>query len=130
MQGAILPTDYEWYEHLSAQEGLSEVNFWRPSDRRGFRAPEMSPFLFKLKAPHNAICGFGFFKRYTPLPIWLAWEAFEQANGCESQQELEERIGKLRSDSRPSEGAVRIGCIQIVEPIFFSREDWVRQPVD
>lgn len=29
-----------------------------PSDRRAFRAPEFSLFLFKLKAPHNAICGF------------------------------------------------------------------------
>jgi len=122
LQGAILPTDYDWYENLSAQDGLSEVNFWRPSDRRGFRASVSSPFFFKLKAPHNAICGFGLFKQYTPLPIWLAWDAFERANGCDSLQELEVRIGNLRSDPGISGGSARIGCIQIVDPIFLLRK--------
>jgi len=130
LQGAILPTDYDWYENLSAQDGLSEVNFWRPSDRRGFRAREGSPFLFKLKAPHNAICGFGYFKQYNPLPIWLAWDAFERANGCESLQELVDRIVKLRPDPIIDGSAIRIGCIQIVDPIFFAREEWIRQPAD
>ncbi|MCH7842642.1 MAG: HNH endonuclease [Chloroflexi bacterium] len=130
MQGAILPTDYDWYEYLRGLDGLSEVNFWRPSDRRGFRAPEFSPFMFKLKAPHNAICGFGYFKQYTRLPIWLAWDAFERANGCESLQELMEKIGKLRPVPSPNEGTIRIGCIQIVEPTFFAREEWIQQPAD
>lgn len=130
LQGAILPTDYDWYENLNAQDGLSEVNFWRPSDRRGFRAPELSPFLFKLKAPYNAICGFGYFKQYTRLPIWLAWDAFERANGCGSLQELVDRIVKLRPFPSPDESTIRIGCIQIVNPIFFAREDWIQQPFD
>ena len=130
MQGAILPTDYDWYEYLSAQDVLSEVNFWRPSERRGFRALELSPFIFKLKTPHNAICGFGYFKQYTRLPIWLTWDAFEQANGCKSLQELEGRISKLRTVSSPSEGNIRIGCIQIVNPTFFAPQDWIPQPKD
>ena len=116
--------------HIRAQDGLSEVNFWRPSDRRGFRAENLSPFIFKLKSPHNAICGFGYFKQYSRLPIWLAWDAFERANGCESLRELAERIGKLRPVPRPDEGTIRIGCIQIVNPIFFAREDWIQQPLD
>ena len=74
MQGAILPTDYDWYEFLRSRDRLTEVNFWRPSPRRGFRAVEFSPLIFKLKAPHHAICGFGIFARYNPLPVWLAWD--------------------------------------------------------
>ena len=43
---------------------------------------------------------------------------------------LEERIGNLRLDSGPNHGTIRIGCIQIVEPTFFAREDWIQQPED
>jgi putative restriction endonuclease len=39
------------------------------------------PFLFKLHSPDNFIVGGGFFVRYSPLPIWLAWDAFQQKNG-------------------------------------------------
>jgi antitoxin (DNA-binding transcriptional repressor) of toxin-antitoxin stability system len=55
MYGTIAVTDYGWCESLLHRE-LQEVNSWTPSDRRAFYAPGFSPFLFKLKAPHNAIC--------------------------------------------------------------------------
>src|SRR5688500_8094157 len=76
VHGTIAVTDYGWYEFLSRRPGLEEVNFWTPSGRRPFHAAPFSPFLFKLKAPHNAICGFGFFASYAHLPDWLAWECF------------------------------------------------------
>ena len=87
MQGTIAVTDYGWYEFLQSR-ALPEVNFWTPSDRRGFRAPEFSPLFFKLKAPHNAIGGFGYFARWSSLPVWLAWECFGDGNGCASLHEL------------------------------------------
>lgn len=61
MLGTIAVTDQGWYEFLLERPDLDEVNFWCPSARRRFVAPEFSPFLFKLRSPHNAICGFGFF---------------------------------------------------------------------
>lgn len=39
------------------------------------------PFFFKLKAPFNAIGGFGLFARFDALPVWRAWDVFGQANG-------------------------------------------------
>jgi outer membrane receptor protein involved in Fe transport len=36
----------------------------------------LSPFLFKLRAPHNAICGFAYFASFSKLPAWLAGETF------------------------------------------------------
>src|SRR5438093_10752718 len=81
-KGTIAPTDYEWYRFLEQGGPREEVNFWRPSAQRRFRAAPFSPFLFKLKAPQNAICGFGFFVRYSALPVWLAWGTFGTANGC------------------------------------------------
>jgi len=132
MQGAIAITDYGWYAFLSARPEIAEVNFWTPSARTGFRAEPFSPFLFKLKAPHNAVCGFAHFAQYSRLPDWLAWETFEAGNGCESFEGMRERIGGIRSRIRYDEatGSDEIGCIQLVQPVFFPPAAWVAQPVD
>ena len=70
--GTIAITDEGWYEFLEARPEVTELNFWTPSARRSFRAPQFSPFLFKLRAPHNAICGFAYFAQFSKLPDWLA----------------------------------------------------------
>jgi putative restriction endonuclease len=132
LQGAIAITDYDWYVFLSARPQISEVNFWTPSARAGFRAEPFSPFLFKLKAPHNAICGFAWFAQYSHLPDWLAWESFEAGNGCASLEEMRQRIREIRSRIRydTATGSNEIGCIQLVQPTFFPPTAWVPQPLD
>jgi putative restriction endonuclease len=131
MIGTVAVTDFAWYEFLS-QRALPEVNFWTPSDRRRFSAPEFSPFFFKLKAPHRAIVGFGFFAKWSSLPDWLAWECFGEGNGCESLDALETRLAAIRSRiSYVPRGPVStIGCILIVQPVFFPRDAWILQPSD
>lgn len=130
--GTVAVTDHDWYLRLSSYPQLDEVNFWKPSANVAFHAPEFSPFFFKLRSPHNAICGFGYFARYSRLPDWLAWEAFSVGNGCDSLQEMRERIGGIRERIRfkGGQGAADIGCIIIVEPVFFPPERWVKQPND
>ncbi len=132
MQGTIAITDHGWYRFLSAHPEIEEVNFWTPSARRAFRADPFSPFLFKLRAPHRAICGFGYFAHYSRLPDWLAWETFGAGNGCESFDAMQQRVGELRSGFRYDEvtGSDDIGCIQLVQPLFFAREACVPQPSD
>jgi putative restriction endonuclease len=132
LQGAIAITDYGWYKFLSARPEIAEVNFWTPSARAGFRAEPFSPFLFKLKAPHNALCGFAYFAQYSRLPDWLAWETFGAGNGCETFEEMRQRIREIRSRIRYDEatGSDEIGCIQLVQPVFFPPAAWVAQPKD
>lgn len=133
MIGTIAITDEGWYEFLAARPGLHEVNFWSPSPRRKVVAPEFSPFLFKLRAPHNAICGFAYFARYSVLEDWLAWDCFSEGNGCESFREFQNRLGRLRRGFgfKEEEGQLsHIGCTLLVHPTFFPREDWVLQPSD
>ena len=132
MIGWIAPTDPDWYAFLQDQGALDEVNFWRPSAKRRFLGEEFVPFLFKLKAPHNAICGFGFFARYSALPAWLAWETFGVANGCLDQAAMEDRIQRIRKGMRYKGNAARdpIGCILIVKPVFFPPDAWIPQPQD
>jgi putative restriction endonuclease len=116
MQGTVAITDYDWYQRLLARSDSEEVNFWKPSATRTFQAPEFSPFLFKLRAPHNAICGFAYFARYARLPVWLAWESFGAGNGCESRHEMRERISEIRERVRfrgPAD-TEQIGCVLLV----------------
>lgn len=131
MKGTIAVTDQGWYEFLRPR-GLPEVNFWTPSDHHALRAPQFSPFFFKLKAPHNAIAGFGFFARWTSLPDWLAWETFGEGNGCATLAEMRTRIEAIRRriDYAPTGTLQNIGCILLVEPVFFPRDAWVPQPRD
>jgi putative restriction endonuclease len=132
MRGTVAITDYGWYRTLKALPALEEVNFWKPSTYRSFRAPEFSPFFFKLRAPHNAICGYAFFARYSVLPDWLAWETFAEGNGTATFRELRDRILAIRDRIRfrGETGTPEIGCILLVQPTFFDEADWVRPPAD
>ena len=132
MRGTVAITDYGWYNTLKALPGLDEINFWKPSTSRAFRAPEFSPFFFKLRAPHNAICGYAFFARYSVLPDWLAWKTFAEGNGTKSFRELRDRIVSIRERIRfrGDTATPEIGCILLVQPTFFDEADWVPTPSD
>lgn len=131
MQGCIAPTDFDWYTTLREQRGLDEVNFWQPSGGRAFRMPAGAPFFFKLKAPHNAIGGFGRVARFSALPHWLAWECFGVANGVRTFHELDRRLRVIRRRNRMESGSeMHIGCIMVCEPVFFGEDEWVTQPRD
>ncbi len=129
--GTIAPTDVGWYRFLCRGRQTDEANFWTPSAHFTFRAPEFSPFLFKLKSPDNAICGVGFFAHYSALPDWLAWESFGPANGCASFDEMRTRIRGIR-DRFDYKGPLDapIGCIIVVNVLFFDEPAWIPQPAD
>jgi putative restriction endonuclease len=132
MVGTVAITDESWYRFLAERPDLTELNFWTPSARRAFRAPQFSPFLFKLRAPHNAICGFAYFAQFSRLPGWLAWESFGSGNGCTSFDDMRSRIASIRARIRYDQqtGSDEIGCIQLVSPVFFSEDAWIPQPRD
>jgi putative restriction endonuclease len=117
-------TDNKWYDFLSREQGIDEVNFWHPSGRKPFATlPEGTPFLFKLKSPYHHIAGGGWFIKYESLPLPLAWDAFDRKNGAASYRDLARMIGPLRSrnDGRTPE----IGCSILGEPFFLPREEWI-----
>jgi putative restriction endonuclease len=128
MNGWIANTDLDWYRFLAARPEFDEVNFWQPSGRRSFRAIRAGePFFFKLKAPHNAIAGFGLFAKHDVLPDWLAWEAFEQKNGAPDYDSFRRGFG--RYVQAPTEEH-QIGCLMVAEPVFFPETLWIPQPRD
>jgi putative restriction endonuclease len=130
-RGYIGLTDPDWYEFLSGQASVEEVNFWQPHGTRTFRAiKEGDPFFFKLRAPLKGIAGFGYFQRFESLPAWLAWECFGRMNGAPNFEAMVDRIVQLRGDGSSLHGDFQIGCIMIAAPYFFSFDEWIDPPLD
>ena len=132
MHGYVAVTHHRWFQHLAQRRLWDEVNFWRPSAHHGFNGPPGSPFFFKLKAPHNAIGGFGLVARFSRLPDWLAWDCFGEGNGAASFEEMEERLNEIRTRNKfVATGPVpQIGCILLSSAVFLPEGLWIPQPAD
>lgn len=130
MRGFVAPTDHGWYQFLRARPEIDEVNFWRPGATAFSALRPGEIFFFKLKAPYNAIGGFGLFARFAPLPVWRAWDIFGQANGTAGEHELLNRLGRLSAARTPMSLDRVIGCIAITQPVFFTPDDWIEAPTD
>lgn len=136
VRGYVANTDFDWFQTLRARPELTEINFWQPSGGKGFHV--LSPgelIFFRLKSPRNAIGGFAMFARHDVVPAWHAWETFREGNGARDRTEMLGRIATYRRRHDPSfvpdpHGNYLIGCLLLVEPIFFAPDEWVRQPDD
>lgn len=121
-------TDNKWFKYLSSKNP-EDVNFWQPGGTVNFKVLKIgAPFLFKLKSPINAIGGIGFFSSHTFLPLSIAWDAFQNRNGCDSFDQFRSMILNYRSDKTNINPT--IGCIVLSNPIFFEEEDWIETPSD
>ena len=124
----IAVTDGDWFDMLRRQPDLGEVNFWAPS-AANFRALQPGElFLFKLHAPRNFIVGGGIFAYANALPCSLAWEAFGEANGAQSAQEMRARIARYRRAVPGDRSDFEIGCRILTQPFFFAEADWIPVP--
>ncbi|MGE3872152.1 MAG: HNH endonuclease [Parvibaculaceae bacterium] len=123
-------TDDNWFEMLRRQPSLAEVNFWAPSavSFRALRSGEL--FLFKLHAPRNMIVGGGIFIYASSLPCSLAWEAFQEANGAWSAQELRASIARYRRADPSDRSDFTIGCRILAHPFFLDESDWLPVPAN
>jgi putative restriction endonuclease len=129
-QGVVALTDERWHAFLrsiSVGDRLDEVNFWRPLARSFKSLTPGGPFFFRLKAPVNAIVGYGYFVAFELLPIREAWNTFGQKNGDAAIEGFIGRIAEYRGET-PAEAVLSgrpVGCIVLREVRFLSREEWV-----
>jgi putative restriction endonuclease len=119
-------TDRQWFRFLRSEPLLDEVNFWSPGGRV-IRARRGMPFLFKLRAPENAIGGGGFVSFVERMSIRDAWEFFGRKNGAASLADLTLRIQANRGTPVTDDDV--IGCFVLSQPFFFAQpvpqpEDW------
>ena len=121
-------TDPEWFQYLRGKPDLDEVNFWAPSPR-SFRA--LTPgefFLFRLHAPYRTVVGGGIFARAETLPCWLAWDAFQEANGAASLVQMRSRIARYRTEPSDGRADFLIGYRILTQPFFLDETDWFEPP--
>jgi putative restriction endonuclease len=130
VRGFVAPTDHDWYRYLHARPHIEEVNFWRPGGGNFTALTPGEPFFFKLKAPHDAIGGFGQFTRFARLPLWMVWDVFGEANGAATFDELRARLVRLSSQGLPFDLDRPVGCVSIAFPTFFAPDNWVGLPAD
>ena len=124
----IAVTDGDWFEMLRQQPNLGEVNFWAPS-AASFRALQPGEmFLFKLHAPRNVIVGGGIFAYANALPCSLAWEAFKEANGTCSAQDMRARIARYRRADPGGPQRLRHRLPYPNPALFFDEPDWIPVP--
>ena len=108
---AVGVTNNSWFNSVSQQPNLPEVNFWSGSTNkiRAIRQGEF--FLFKLRSPNNVIAGGGIYSHSLALPVRKAWEVLGKANGAESLMDLC-RLLQISDANR------MIGCHILVQPFF------------
>lgn len=120
-------TDSAWFDFLCGRSDLDEVNFWRPGGGT-LRAERGMPFLFKLKAPKNAIGGGGFFEYSEAMTLRDAWEFYGPKNGTDSFSVLRTKIEHYRKAALTPED--RIGCVLLAQPFFLAPDEWIPVPDD
>jgi putative restriction endonuclease len=124
----VAVTDGDWFEQLRQQPKLTEVNFWAPS-AASFKALQPGElFLFKLHSPRNFIVGGGVFAHATAMPCSLAWEAFGEANGAHTAQEMRARIARYRRIDPSDRSDFTIGCRVLTQPFFLEEAKWSPVP--
>lgn len=125
----VAVTDGNWFKTLRQKPHLDEVNFWAPS-ATNFKALQPGElFLFKLHAPFNVIVGGGVFAYSNVLPCSLAWEAFGEANGADSLQEMRNRISRYLRNVNPLEPSdFKIGCRILTPPFFLEESEYIEVP--
>lgn len=124
----IAVTDNNWFEYLSRRTGLTEVNFWTPSNTRFKALKQGELFLFKLHSPLNFIVGGGIFAHETLMPCSMAWDFFGEANGAASFHEMRSMIAKYRREPLDKQNDFQIGCRVLTQPFFLPENQWVQVP--
>ncbi len=123
----IANTDNDWFDFLSSQSDLAEVNFWQPGGQAFHAIQPGELFAFRLKSPRNKIGGFGVLSSSSILPLQVAWEAFNRSNGAPSYDAMRAAIQKYKPDEKVGP-STNIGCRILVEPVFLPEHLWIELP--
>jgi putative restriction endonuclease len=129
----VYPTDREWFQFLSRESRVDEVNFWRPGGRARFTRLEVGDlFLFRLGKPDDAIVGGGTYTHFSFAPILQVWEAFGRKNGAPEYETFQRLLAKYKDmeDAPELVASATIGCIVLTAPFFLPRERWIPVPAE
>jgi putative restriction endonuclease len=124
-------TDKNWFDFLSsiADSGrVDEVNFWSPKAQRPMKQMQPGePVFLRLKSPHHAIAGYGFFAHFSLLELDLAWDTFGAKNGAPTRELFLRRLGAYRGAGArdPALFATKLGCTILRGVAFWPKTRWI-----
>jgi len=124
-------TDRAWFDFLKARSPdgrVDEVNFWLPKATTPMKHMAVGePIFFRLKKPHYAIAGYGFFAHFQVLDLDLAWQTFGEKNGDPTRERFFERIGGYRGIDllQPTSRREPIGCTILRDAVFWPEVRWI-----
>lgn len=129
----IANTDFRWFQSFAQRpatdQPIHEVNFWQPLSARPMaNLTQATPLFFRLKKPHYAISGYGFFSHFVVLKMEEAWDWFQDGNGCVSLEEFFQVIGSYRHTdllSDPAGGNALIACSVLRACVFWPEDRWI-----
>lgn len=124
-------TDRKWFQMIADRKSKrqEDANFWRPGGGT-YPASPGELFLFHIKEHSQAfIAGGGFFCRSEKLPIHIAWDVFQCANGVNSENEPVEVIRRKLAGNPSISNRTEIGCNILSEIFIFPKELWF-SPLD
>lgn len=107
---------------------MDEVNFWSPKSSQPLkRMRPGEPVFFRLKKPHYAIAGYGFFSHFSVLAVRTAWELFEWKNGDPDEISFRQRLGRYRGTDLldPRSPEEPLGSTLLRDARFWPREQWI-----
>ena len=127
----VAVTDFDWFDFLSRQPGIDEVNFWKPGGTGNFNVlGPGAPLLFKLHWPDNFIVGGGFFASFSRLPVSMVWETFGIKNGAPTFAEMRKLVAQYKERPSNPRDDFEIGNIILQDPFFLPRDRWIPAPAD
>lgn len=117
----VAVTDPHWFDFLSSNRTIEEVNFWRPGATT--TAYERGTPWFYLLRGTDKIVGGAFFSAYDKMPASLAWETFGMANGAATFDEFLKVLASIKRV--PPQQVGDIGCVALTQPFYFQTAEWV-----
>ncbi|NCB32432.1 MAG: hypothetical protein EOM64_00885 [Erysipelotrichia bacterium] len=101
--------------------GAREMNFWRLSSRKDFTRFQKGDLLFfYARTPRSRKRGFVGYAHYDStnrLSLRGMWKKYGRYNGYESEQLLQEAIGRAAKDRKIPE---KMNCLYLTDAVFFS----------
>lgn len=127
----VANTDRRWFDHLQSigvAGVVDEVNFWSPqAQRRMKHFVPGEPIFFRLKAPTNAVAGYGFYAHFDLLELHVAWDTFGDRNGFVDRYEFLRALGAWRDQEAFAVGADgrKLACTILREAVFWPESRWM-----
>ena len=78
----------------------------------------------------DRVAGYALFSYYTVMPVGVAWEVFDTANGVHSFSQMLSNIRTLRHKDSVNDSNDNVGCVVLSDLVVLSEDQYIAAPRD